>query len=120
MQDAAATTVSMTLADGETHVFRKIGLDMWCEFSDWINSRMKRAPGTPVGLEEMMEHVQTFQGMRWLLWRSIKTEVPIDQMGTLIGSDLKNINALLESIVDLPTGEGSAEGNATETAALTG
>ena len=96
--------------DGKSYQFDRIGLNIWCEFCDWINARLANRQGAPVELDEMLRNAMTMAGMRWLCWRaySQKTNGPAttEQVGDLIGSMAK-LTEVFEAIADLPEGDGA-------------
>jgi hypothetical protein len=66
MHDAVNAPVSVEIG-GEVYTLRRIGLQDWCLFCDWVNRRQERKLGHLVPVEEMLAHASSVIGMRWLV-----------------------------------------------------
>jgi len=111
IQSAPLAPIEIELADGNTYRLTKIGLDAWCDFCTWINRQLGRNLGEAVGLDEMLRHATTLQGMRWMLHRSLIThqpEVALETVGLLFGS-MDAMTVAFETVADLPEQDQDAD-----------
>ena len=107
MNGAIATPYRVKLSDGEEYTFSKIGICTLAEFEEWVNVQNGRKPGCLMEIDEVLKHVMTFSGMRWMFWRSLQThhpEIKIGDVGNLI-SDMDQMTSIIETIMDFPDKE---------------
>jgi len=104
IQETVSGPISIKMSDGATYKLDKIGLNIWCEFCEWLNTKSKAKAGTLVGLDAMLEAAMTMNGMRWLVWRSMHTHdnaLDESKVGELIGS-MTRMTEVFEAIADMP------------------
>jgi hypothetical protein len=107
MNTAIAVPKRVKLEDGKEYTFTKIGLDALAEFNEWTNERNKRPIGHPIDIGETLDAVMTFDGMRWMLWRSLQDnhpEVELKTVGKLLGP-INELEGLMGQLLDLPENE---------------
>jgi hypothetical protein len=104
LNEAMKGPVEMTLADGQTYRMAVLVLDDWITFCEWVNRTKRVRPGTPIGLDSMLEEASTALGMRYLAWLSLRQCVPeikVEEVGKLVGS-LARLTDIFKAIADLP------------------
>tara|TARA_R110002051_G_scaffold292121_1_gene356764 strand:- start:831 stop:1262 length:432 start_codon:yes stop_codon:yes gene_type:complete len=114
---ALPTPVKFPIGKGQHLTFCRIGLDIWSEFCEMILQRRtgrisdlslgdtakaglyKDLVGKGVDMEDMLEEASTTEGMRWMLCRCCTSNVPDDELGTLIR--LRDMPLLFGQLADM-------------------
>ena len=106
IQEAVSTPITVVLADGKDHTFEPIGVDILCEFNNWLARQLGEKPNHIFDLDELLAKASTIPGMRWLLWRAYenRSKVKLERMGSLIGG-LDRMAELFAEVADLPDGD---------------
>ena len=102
-----APPVTTTLSDGNEYTLAPIGLHHIMQFKVWLNHQEGKKPQTIRPISEVMEGVETLDGLVYVLWLSLKEnhpEVKRDEVPKLVGS-LGNLSLLVDGLIDLPEGD---------------
>lgn len=98
------------LSDGLEHEFGEMEMADWCAFATWLNQQEGQPPGKPRGIQALYEAVDTFQGGRWILQRSLSKNGPVmpAQLDELIPTPLalNDLGSVLLQICGLPHEDG--------------
>lgn len=104
MQDLIGPHVTKTLRDGTEYTFSRIGLNMLCEFGQQLNRWNGKTPTSVLSMDETLAGSQSLQGLRWLLWRSLREHHPKiteAQVGNLFQVS-EELGAVFNELLDMP------------------
>jgi len=123
---AVGSPVKFKGGSGREYTFRRIGLDTWSEFCDWISEERRRDIGrlviddsakaslfkdlvySGVGTDDMLGHAATMKGMVWLVCRCCSDDVTSDELSTDLS--MSKVAGLFRKLADMPENDDS-EGN---------
>tara|TARA_R110000787_G_scaffold268396_1_gene374884 strand:- start:3 stop:419 length:417 start_codon:yes stop_codon:yes gene_type:complete len=113
---------------GREYKFRRIGLDVWAAFCDWISeerrsditslkindtakaSLFKDLVYSGVDTDDMLTHASTMRGMVWLVCRCCKDDVTSDELS--IDLDMGKVANLFRQLANMAQAEdGDSQGN---------
>ena len=129
LTSAIPSPVKFKGRSGHEYQFRRIGLDIWSAFCDWISEERRRdiarlgiddaAKATlfkdlvysGVDTDDMLNHAATMKGMVWLVCRCCSDDVTSDALS--VDLDMSKVAGLFRQLADMPQQEGSEDvGNA--------
>tara|TARA_R110000824_G_scaffold89623_10_gene219586 strand:+ start:1326 stop:1754 length:429 start_codon:yes stop_codon:yes gene_type:complete len=124
LSKAVGSPVKFKGQSGREYKFRRIGLDTWSEFCDWISEERRRDIGSlviddtakaslfkdlvysGVDTDDMLSHASTMKGMVWLVCRCCSDDVTSDELS--IDLSMSKVAGLFRKLADMPQDDDSS------------